>query len=171
MMMRIEDIVIKTLLSIENKVFKAMQDFVPFRNSCFDLLGFDILIDSELRPWLLEVNLSPSLACEKDIDFKIKTRLVAEVLTLVGLPADLSSRADSSQVNWNLFKYTSPEADAKRYTLAKDERKKDLKIIEEIRDEVARCEHFKLIFPSYNLSLYRQYFEEDRPLNMILFSE
>jgi tubulin polyglutamylase TTLL5 len=36
------------------------------------LLGFEIIIDTELKPWLLEVNLSPSLACDSPIDFKIK---------------------------------------------------------------------------------------------------
>ena len=56
MMMRIEDIVTKTIISVEDKLFKASEKYVPFRNNCFQLLGFDILIDSKLNAWLLEVS-------------------------------------------------------------------------------------------------------------------
>ena len=55
MMMRIEDVIIKTIISIEDKLYKASEKYVPFRNNCFQLLGFDILIDSKLNPWLIEV--------------------------------------------------------------------------------------------------------------------
>lgn len=61
--------------------------FVPHRRNCFELYGFDILIDSDLKPWLLEVNLSPSLNCEAPIDMKIKSALICDLLNLIGLPA------------------------------------------------------------------------------------
>jgi len=61
---KIEDICIKTILAGEPFMFQAMEQYVPFAQNCFELLGFDILIDSELDPWLLEVNLSPSLGCD-----------------------------------------------------------------------------------------------------------
>jgi len=170
MMMRIEDIIIKTVISIEHRVYKSSEQCVPFRNNCFDFLGFDVLIDSELTPWLLEVNLSPSLACETDIDFKIKSQLVAEIFNLVGIVADPDKKPEMHTVNMNLFKYTSAD-EANKYQIGKEERKKELKIIQETREEVGRCENFKLIFPSYNFALYKQYFEEERPLNKALFEE
>ena len=62
-----------------------MDQYVPFRSNCFELLGFDILIDNSLDPWLIEVNLSPSLGCDSPLDQKIKGKLMADLLTLAGI--------------------------------------------------------------------------------------
>ena len=48
------------------------------------MLGFDILIDANQKAWLLEVNLSPSLACESPLDKKIKTALLTDLFTMLG---------------------------------------------------------------------------------------
>ncbi len=38
-----------------------------------------------LNPWLLEVNLSPSLNCDSPLDQRIKGNLIADLLTLAGI--------------------------------------------------------------------------------------
>lgn len=62
-----------------------MDLYVPYRNNCFELLGFDILIDDNLNPWLLEVNMSPSMNIDSPLDAKIKGEMLANLFTLVGL--------------------------------------------------------------------------------------
>ncbi|KAG7262843.1 hypothetical protein CRUP_019950, partial [Coryphaenoides rupestris] len=52
--------------------------------SASELYGFDVLIDTNLKPWLLEVNLSPSLACDAPLDLKIKASMIADMFSLVG---------------------------------------------------------------------------------------
>jgi hypothetical protein len=44
-----------------------------------------VLIDSELQPWLLEVNLSPSLIGDSPLYMKIKSSLIAEMFNLIGI--------------------------------------------------------------------------------------
>ena len=55
------------------------------KNNCFELLGYDILIDSDLKPWLMEVNLSPSLATESPLDLKIKSQLFVDMMNLISM--------------------------------------------------------------------------------------
>mmetsp|Transcript_104510 Transcript_104510/g.185929 ORF Transcript_104510/g.185929 Transcript_104510/m.185929 type:complete len:832 (+) Transcript_104510:1-2496(+) len=57
----------------------------PNRENCFELYGFDVLVDDELKPWLLEVNLSPSMQAESPLDWQIKSSLVADTFSLVGI--------------------------------------------------------------------------------------
>ncbi len=42
---KIEDIILKTIISGENVINNATEMFVPYSNNCFELLGFDVLID------------------------------------------------------------------------------------------------------------------------------
>ena len=86
LMARVEDIVIKTVLAGELPIATASRSQLPHRNACFELYGFDVLVSDDLQPWLLEVNLSPSLACEAPVDFKIKSHLVADFFNLGLLP-------------------------------------------------------------------------------------
>lgn len=57
----------------------------PF--TCFEILGFDILLTGELKPVLLEVNHTPSFKTDSSLDLKIKTELITDTLNLLNISA------------------------------------------------------------------------------------
>ena len=102
---RIYDVILKTLLCGENYVQNAMKKNGTHRTNCFEIMGFDILVDSDLKPWLLEVNLSPSLACDSPLDMAIKSNLVCDSFNLMGV-----KRFDRKKESLNKIKYRSKGA-------------------------------------------------------------
>ena len=52
---------------------------------CFELYGFDVMIDSTLKPWLIEINGSPSMTANTDDDSKLKMGLLDDTLTIVNM--------------------------------------------------------------------------------------
>lgn len=82
---QIKDVILKTLICVEPEIVSTLEGCPGNRQSCFELYGFDILIDSDLKPWLLEVNVLPSMSSSSMFDKKVKTTLICDVLTLVGI--------------------------------------------------------------------------------------
>ncbi|XP_033102981.1 tubulin polyglutamylase TTLL5-like isoform X2 [Anneissia japonica] len=84
---KIEEVIAKCIICAELPVATACKMFMPYRGNCFELHGFDILVDENLKPWILEVNLSPSLACDAPLDLKIKSNLMSDLFSLTGFMA------------------------------------------------------------------------------------
>ena len=79
----IKDLIIKTCFSAEQPILQCMGGNKN-KSACFEVYGFDVLVDAKLRPWLLEVNVSPSLSSSSPLDKQIKTTLLSDTLYLVG---------------------------------------------------------------------------------------
>jgi hypothetical protein len=65
---QMDDVILKTFIAGESKMNEAFQKFVPNQGNCFEVLGFDLLIDQNMKVWLIEVNLSSSLVCDTPLD-------------------------------------------------------------------------------------------------------
>ena len=70
------------------KVFACCQNDIPYCPSTFEMFGFDVIIDSNYRCWLLEINSSPSLERSNVLDDEIKIPLVEDIIKIVD-PADI----------------------------------------------------------------------------------
>jgi tubulin polyglutamylase TTLL9 len=55
------------------------------RDNSFELYGFDLLLDSKLEPWLIEVNGSPSMTASTPKDHEFKLNLLDDTLSVVDM--------------------------------------------------------------------------------------
>ena len=47
------------------------------------MLCYDILLDANLKPWLIEINSSPSLSTSTKGDFILKKKLISDVMDII----------------------------------------------------------------------------------------
>jgi len=91
MMGEIKDIVIKTLFTIQFELSQNYKACQPSDNEglmAFEVLGFDVLIDKNAKPYLLEVNHAPSFATDSPLDYDIKKNLFIDIFTLLNMSVD-----------------------------------------------------------------------------------
>jgi len=70
--------------SSEPSVVSNIKANVRTPYSVHELFGFDVMLDRHLKPWILEVNISPSLHSQSQLDVNIKGKLVRDLLNITG---------------------------------------------------------------------------------------
>eukprot|EP00041_Stephanoeca_diplocostata_P033605 m.1115679 g.1115679 ORF g.1115679 m.1115679 type:complete len:971 (+) comp24371_c0_seq1:198-3110(+) len=62
-------------------------------SNCFAILGFDVFLDHRLRPYVIEVNRSPSFTCDAPLDQDIKYGVIASAIKLLRLRPSEKTRS------------------------------------------------------------------------------
>lgn len=89
---KVQHMIVKTILAAQPQMLRVYNSCFPHNNdgfTCFEVLGFDILVDDRVRPVLMEVNHTPSLTCDTPLDHRIKHSLVTETWSIINIqPTD-----------------------------------------------------------------------------------
>ena len=93
---QMDEIFIKSLQSVQKIMFNDKH--------CFELYGFDLMFDENLKPWIIEVNASPSLTASSPTDYELKFGLLEDMLHIVDIEGRLSGgekRVGGFDLIWN----------------------------------------------------------------------
>lgn len=192
----IKDVMIKTIIAVEPQIAHQMNAHTRHRNVCFELYGFDVLLDSKLKPWIIEVNVGPSLSSSSPFDKTLKTKLICDTLTLVGVrpydrnadkvktssiygrPPKLQFKSESEKVSSSYAKIynISPKKTATSnfggpiangIDVSKHE---DYEVLSEFLEQESRKGNYNRIFPlKENIEYYAQFFEYERYNNELIW--
>uniref|UniRef100_H0X5C5 Tubulin tyrosine ligase like 6 n=1 Tax=Otolemur garnettii TaxID=30611 RepID=H0X5C5_OTOGA len=157
----IEDVIVKTIISAQPTIKHNYHTCFPnhtVNSACFEILGFDILLDRKLKPWLLEVNHSPSFSTDSRLDKEVKDNLLYDTLVLINLR--------------NCDKKKVLEKEKQRGRFLQQCRSREIRI-EETKGyqatwlqktekyEKEHCGGFRLIYPSPNSEKYEKFFQDN----------
>ncbi|CAG9793454.1 unnamed protein product [Diatraea saccharalis] len=122
-----KDLVIKTIISGEASISSLTKANVTSRYNCYELFGIDVLLDENLKPWLLEVNISPSLHSASPLDIHVKGPLVTTVLNIAQFQVPLKTNLEMLSKE-KPHKLAGLPYDSRLYTvyLSKEERDKHI---------------------------------------------
>lgn len=118
----IKKIVIKTICSIQPilaHVYNTCQSDDFTGAMCFQILGFDVIIDENYNTMLLEVNHAPSFNSDTPFDVKNKSELIFGAMKILGVNLDFRN----SVINEIKRKFRKRIESGKRVVLSLEEKK------------------------------------------------
>ncbi|XP_042191329.1 tubulin polyglutamylase TTLL7 isoform X2 [Callorhinchus milii] len=175
----VSDLVVKTLIVAEPHVLHAYRMCRPGQPTgsssvCFEVLGFDILLDRKLKPWLLEINRAPSFGTDQKIDFDVKKGVLIHTMKLLNIRASDKSKnlaQQKAEAQKRLYGQGcmkrllagSSEWEKQRYSL--EMRREELKErLSQVRKQISREEHenrhlgnYRRIYPPDDKQLLEKY--------------
>ncbi|XP_038578977.1 probable tubulin polyglutamylase TTLL9 isoform X2 [Micropterus salmoides] len=98
------EILFKEMDNIFVRSLQSVQKVIINDKHCFELYGYDILLDQNLKPWLIEVNASPSHSPSSREDYEMKCRLLEDTLNVVDMEGRLTGkekRVGGYDLMWN----------------------------------------------------------------------
>eukprot|EP00095_Tigriopus_kingsejongensis_P001801 maker-scaffold10_size831480-snap-gene-0.19 protein:Tk01801 transcript:maker-scaffold10_size831480-snap-gene-0.19-mRNA-1 annotation:"tubulin polyglutamylase ttll4" len=194
---RIKDMVVKTIISAEHSMFPLNRANLASHYCGYELFGFDVLLDADLKPWLIEVNISPSLHSSSPLDLDVKSPLATEVFNIARyhVPNRISAKSQRAILQkLNLEDLSTLCLEPKLYTrdLSKADKAKqtrmlalaesrdtyldsilekltpdDVRYLIRAEDELTQLTHFSRIFPTQETHKYFKYFQIPRYHNML----
>nr|XP_003215124.1 PREDICTED: tubulin polyglutamylase TTLL4 [Anolis carolinensis]XP_008110400.1 PREDICTED: tubulin polyglutamylase TTLL4 [Anolis carolinensis] len=193
---KIKDIVVKTIIASEPYITNLVKMYVRRPYCCHELFGFDVMLDENLKPWILEVNISPSLHSNSPLDVSIKGQMVRDALNLGGFllpcPEDVASPSGSASSSTTSMSSATKDKNKPPLELFTAEKTKrayyltqkvpdqdfystildvltpdDVRVLVETEDEFARRGQFERIFPSRISMRYLRFFEQPRYFNIL----
>ncbi|XP_064456717.1 tubulin monoglutamylase TTLL4-like isoform X2 [Ornithodoros turicata] len=185
-------IIIKTFICCETPINRVIEKHTSSKYTCYELFGFDILLDEDLIPWLLEVNISPSLRSSTPVDWDVKGQVVKDLLNIVGYqipqkPQDTSvlhmlglgsGEADFPHLSQVLHTVELSEKEAEKHhhfesnpedgAILESLTPDDVRALIQSEDELSRRGSFERVFPTAHSRPLLELMVRPRYYNLLL---
>ncbi|XP_071476068.1 LOW QUALITY PROTEIN: tubulin polyglutamylase ttll6-like [Diadema antillarum] len=162
----IYDVIIKTLITAHPVLKHNYRTCFPNHikgSGCFEILGFDVMLDKKLKPWLIEVNHSPSFHTDAKLDKEVKEGLLFDTMNIVNLtPFDRKKcmEEERRKIKERLMARSKP----KEFRKEEYEDSYDKAAEAQLKYEEAHIGGFTRIYPTEDSEKYDKYFQHSGSL-------
>ncbi|CEF63871.1 Tubulin polyglutamylase TTLL4 [Strongyloides ratti] len=163
---KIKDVAAKAVIACESYIRSHAEKHSTFLFNCHELFGMDIILDENFEPWLLEMNISPSLHSGTQLDREVKGPLAKDVMNMscINLPPS-NDIPQQYTINYGIKNYKlffseehlqKQEYYEKKYEnggescsdVLEDLTDADVRMLIAFEDEYFRRGNFELIYPN-----------------------
>ena len=119
----------------------------------FQIFGFDILIDKDLKPWVIEVNYRPSLRYNRPRERRMKVKMISDAIKLASPFEAVQKALDSRNYSWTRREWVT-------FVSGNEQLLRDI----ETRERLAlKNSSFRQVFPS-NDPVYQKVYQVSNSL-------
>jgi len=152
----VQHAVLMSFLSGEHALFAAVEELCirnrQHRLSPYEVLGYDILLDTHMKPWVIEINNAPSMVPGTNLENVIKRNLLSQSFFLNDIKTEyfgmIQRMADEK---WNIIqtmpRNTQLKKDGKTFDLWDITSREDVVALVETELEYERRGNFERIAP------------------------
>lgn len=145
---KIHQLIVKTVisgLSILRFQYRSCQLENYRSDMCFEILGFDVILNDDLEPFILEINYTPSFSTDTPLDQNIKKNLIKDTLVLMEVTKDFKERTVNERKQYRNARMMT----GKTIKITPEERKEKIKEAQQRRDAYisANMGGFTKIYP------------------------
>ena len=106
----IADIFIKMILSVREKIIKEIERNKLQSSNFYHLIGFDIILDENLKPYLLEANRLCGFRDDNDAEKYYTFNIIADTLNIIGIRPKNLNVVNESKKKQDLLKENLEES-------------------------------------------------------------
>lgn len=149
---RIDRAIVSTIITSTRFLKRGMEKQCPRigYQRCFQILGFDVLLDEELNPYILEVNYRPSLETNADYERKMKSAMLADCMRIMAPAQELQdyvrdNYSDDLADRWDELIRTDPKL------------KKAIELTNKKHAQIGNVGNFVQAYPTANERLMKKW--------------
>lgn len=159
---KIDDIIIKTLLSLYPEMLKNCLSTLIYTNNAFQIFEFSFIMLEDGNPYFLDMD---KFVFGRNFDNKNeRSKFCSQVLNLVGIFNKVRDRNLILKSNQYFFDFPNHRLFKQKYF----EKNIEIDISSEIFEEFERKEDFSILYPNKNFDRYNYFFENKIKCNKVL---